>query len=399
MFCQYCGSEIKEGSSVCENCGKTLIPPVLDDEAIINQKQENSSETEASVLKEPFKKNIWLLPLFTAILVAAVLSGYYFYEKNVDRLVEQKRVQAEELALKGELDAAEKLISDALKKRPLHKALQKDLSFIKEGKEILNKLNEAWEYAKKQQFEQALSLIEEAEKKIYGKAGDFFKYLSSRINDKKSAVTIMQVKQEMNDKNSVEELAALLTKVSTFKVKEAQEVAEAIKSKICQIIYAEANELLKKKDFDGALALVEKGLSYDSKNKQLLSFQQTIEQQKEAFEQREKMALEQALIAAAQEEIINTTQAVEVLEYSGSVTSLGDFKVWGTVKNIATRPIYMVEIYFTVYDSYGNALISDSAYVYPNYLNPREKGYFEGIIYGLWQGNKVKIDSITWYLG
>ncbi|WP_338833967.1 hypothetical protein MHLNE_03430 [Moorella humiferrea] len=398
MFCQYCGNKIKDGAIFCDRCGHKLA--LSKDEQLNSQvKQEESLESTTTELKIPAKsKSIWLLPLVTAVVVAFVLSGYYIYEKNISRLVEQKRMQAEDLALNGELDKAEKLISDALKRRPLHKTLQADLAYVREGKDIQSKLKEAWENAKKQQFNQALSLIEQTEKKVYGKEGDFYKYLSQQINDKKSAVNIMQVKQEMNNKNSIEELAALLTKISSFKVKEAQDVAEVIKSKICQLIYAKANELLKKKDFNGALALVKQGLDYDSENKQLLSFQQTIEQQKAAFEQKEQMVLEQALLAAAREEAINRTQAVEVVQCNGSVTDQGDFRVWGTVRNVATRPIYMVEIYYTIFDSNGNALTTDSTYVYPNYLNPQDQGNFDSTIYGLWQGNQVKINKITWYL-
>ncbi|KYH30569.1 FxLYD domain-containing protein [Neomoorella mulderi] len=403
MFCQYCGNKIKDGSIFCDCCGHKLASTKdtisLGQQLCGQVKQEKSLESTTTELKTPAKsKSIWLLPLVTAIVVAVALSGYYIYEKNISRLVEQKRMQAEDLALNGELDTAEKLISDALKRRPLHKTLQADLAYVREGKDIQSKLNEAWENAKKQQFNQALSLIEQTEKKVYGKEGDFYKYLSQQINDKKSAVNIMQVKQEMNNKNSIEELAALLTKISSFNVKEAQDVAEVIKSKICQLIYAKANELLKKKDFNGALALVKQGLDYDSENKQLLSFQQTIEQQKAAFEQKEQMVLEQALLAAAREEAINRTQAVEVVQCNGSVTDQGDFRVWGTVRNVATRRIYMVEIYYTIFDSNGNALTTDSTYVYPNYLNPQDQGNFDSTIYGVWQGNQVKINKITWYL-
>ncbi|OIQ08662.1 hypothetical protein MOOR_18160 [Moorella thermoacetica] len=406
MFCQYCGKKIEEGSRFCSGCGHELRSINNEDTVVLARpspdqvKQEEGSEHTTAQQQVPAKgKSIWLLPLATAVLVAVVLGGYYAYEQYINRLVEQDRVQAENLALQGDLDKAEKLISNALNKRLRHKTLQADLAYVREGQEVQSELNEAWEHTKQQQFNQALSLIEQAEKKVSGKEGDFYKYLSQLINDKKAAVNIMQVKQEMNNKNSIEELAALLTKISSFKVKEAQEVAKVIKTKICQLIYTKANELLKKKDFAGALALVQQGLGYDSENQQLLSFQKTIEQQKAAFEQNEQMILEQAQLAAARENAINHTQAVEVLQCDGSVTAQGDFRVWGTVRNVATRPIYMVEIYYTVYDAAGNALTTDSTYVYPNYLNPRDQGSFDNTSYGLWQGNRVKINRITWYLG
>lgn len=85
---------------------------------------------------------------------------------------------------------------------------------------------------------------------------------------------------------------------------EAQEVIKVIKTKIGNLAYNGANELLEKKDFAGALALVQQGLSYDNENKQLLSFQKTIEQQESAFEQKERMIMEKARQVAAREDLI-----------------------------------------------------------------------------------------------
>lgn len=129
----------------------------------------------------------------------------YVYEAYIDRRVEQTRIRAEELALQGNFDQAERLVNQALSKRPLHKTLQADLACIKEGREVRQKLNEAWEKSGQQQFNQALSLADQAEEIVSGRQGDFYQYLNQLISDKKAAICGMQVKQEMNNKNSIED--------------------------------------------------------------------------------------------------------------------------------------------------------------------------------------------------
>ncbi|WP_196768292.1 hypothetical protein [Neomoorella thermoacetica] len=72
------------------------------------------------------------------------------------------------------------------------------------------------------------------------------------------------------------------------------------------------------------------------------------------------MILEQAQLAAARENAINHTQAVEVLQCDGSVTAQGDFRVWGTVCNVA-RAGYLNTLSVRIEDLRVVAVNQDSA--------------------------------------
>jgi hypothetical protein len=69
------------------------------------------------------------------------------------------------------------------------------------------------------------------------------------------------------------------------------------------------------------------------------------------------------------------------------------------VKNVATKGITGITIYYTIFDENGEAIDTGDASVYPYELVPGAVGTFEDTYYGVHQENvSVEIDNITWYL-
>ena len=117
-----------------------------------------------------------------------------------------------------------------------------------------------------------------------------------------------------------------------------------------------------------------------------------------AFEKAEQERIEQAMKAAAQEDLKNRTAAVEVTALNANVDEYGDLYINGEIKNVATKGIYSITIYYTITDAEGNYLDDGFTTVYPYYVKPGDTGTFEDIYYGVNENAKVAIDNITWYL-
>ena len=80
------------------------------------------------------------------------------------------------------------------------------------------------------------------------------------------------------------------------------------------------------------------------------------------------------------------------------IDEYGDLNITGDVKNTATVPISSITLYYTMYDSSGNTIGSDSMYVDSYYLEPGEVSSFSDTQYGVNEEVTVEIDNATWYL-
>lgn len=215
---------------------------------------------------------------------------------------------------------------------------------------------------------------------------------------KEVTITVGKIKQELSELTTVDQLAAKLTRMATLSTEEAAAVKEQILTKITQISRQQAQQQLENKQFSAAIATLDQALKYVVDHQSLLSFKEKIVQEQTAFEQAEQTRLEQAMEAAAKEELLNETAAVEVTSFQFEVDEFGDLYIKGEVTNVATRDISSVTIEFTVYDLEGNHLYDSSTSVYPFYLSRGEKGSFEDTVFYLFEEVNVEIENITWYV-
>ncbi|MBZ9685950.1 zinc ribbon domain-containing protein [Clostridium estertheticum] len=385
MFCDNCGTELKDETVFCYKCG-TKVDGGMDEEIF---------RKDSPHINKRFK---FIIPIICFIFAIIFNLLCYVYESKVTARVENMRQQAEELALKDKISEAANLIDSALALRPNNKTLQSDKIVLKDGKNVDVHITNVESYIKKQDYTKALSELDISNKEIVNNSGSFYDMLNSNIENKRTGVTILQIKSEMNNKNSIDELNSLLVRVAIYNVVEAKDTAEAIKIKIVDISYNKANEFLKKNGFSDAQAAINEGLKYDANNKKLLSFKDSIEKHKQDFELQEKNRIEQAMVSAAKEDENNRTNALEILETKTILDEYGDCVISGQAKNIATKSISSIQIYFTIYDIDNNELGTDYAYISPDYLEVNGTGNFETVEYGMPNADHIKVTNTTWYI-
>lgn len=378
MYCKNCGYKIEDNLHICPYCG-ALVDNIYKEAKTLN-------------------KRYWLIPFSFAVMVAIAVTFYFFYEIGVNKKVEEIRTKAEDMALQGNFDTALNFAKKGLALRPNHKVLQQDLALINFGKTVYEKLETAKKYADDKKFDLALESISAVDKDLEGRSGEYFDMLSNLSKKYKTQVEIKQLYDDAKNKNTIDELADALSRLSYIDSPDAKNIDKLIRQKIANIAYSNANELLKDKQFNEALKVIEKAMQYDSSNAKLISFKKTIVDQKTAFENAEAQRMQQAMISAAKEDAMNRTNAVSVLNVKNYINGYGDFVIEGEIKNVATKPIYEVEIYYAIYDANGNTIGDGNTYVYPVYLSPLQKGSFSNIHYGLSNADHIKITGINWYI-
>ncbi|TCP58158.1 hypothetical protein EV586_102610 [Tumebacillus sp. BK434] len=389
MFCNHCGGEISEGDRYCTHCGQQV--------STANVKSEQLDPTELVVAKLQ-KRKVWWMPIAATFVAVLAIGGMNLYEKKVNSSVATYLQKGEALALEGKFQEAIPVFEQGLSLRPKHETIKADLSWAKQGQKIVDQLSKANEQLKQKQYGKAQALIEAATKDagvFHAPLGDV---IHKKVTHQKNALTIAQVKHEMANKKTIEEVAPLLLKLEPIESPEAKEAASEVQTKLVEITLAQAHDYLKNKQFSSALSTVDQALSYVAENSKLLAYKKDIAKQQVEFEQQQQTRIEQAMLAAAKEDEKNRTNAVEVLTTNGSLSEWGGFTVKGEVRNIATRNISMIEVYYSVYDISGQEMDQGSTFVYPYYLEPGETGMFESTVYGNEDGKSFKITNITWYL-
>jgi cell division protein FtsL len=429
VFCNQCGEKLAAESKFCANCGAPVAKPEkevkedgssgpafpeengiaaadesLPEELTDNEDEVNTTENSAEVSRSERKRFTFkgalpvIFPLVSFLLVAIGLSYYYIQEKEVNAEVLDIKKSAEETALKGDYEASKKLLEEGISKRPAFIVLQEDLELVDLAIELEGILDTASSKIKKTEFEAASKGLVSLKSKINNSESPLFEPFKAKVEEKEVQIAVGTIKKELNGLKTVDELAGKLSILAALPEKEATPVKTEILNKIIQISTDDAEGKLKGKQFTDAFSIIDKGLEYASNDKKLLAFRDRVEQERSAFEQAEQQRIEQAMEAAAQEDLKNRTAAVEVLGLTAEVDEYGDLYVTGEVKNTATAAISSVTIYYSVYDANNSYITEGSATVYPYYLEPGESGSFDDIYYGIYQDATVTVDNITWYL-
>ncbi|AGX06402.1 hypothetical protein B14911_03764 [Bacillus sp. NRRL B-14911] len=422
MFCNQCGEKLAADSRFCTKCGAPVARPKEEmkdgngsgqaaaDESLSKKHTYpideanmdtpvNGAESRSERKRTTFKSALpFALPLVSILIAAIGLSYYYFQEKEVNAEVLGIMKSAEETALKGDYEASKKLLEEGISKRPEYTALKGNLDLVNLALELEGILDTASSKIKKTEFNAASKGLASLKSKINDSESPLFEPFKAKVEEKEVQIAVGTIKKELNGLKTVDELAGKLSILATLPEKEATPVKTEILNKIIQISTDDAEGKLKGKQFTDAFSIIDKGLEYATNDKKLLAFRDRVEQERSAFEQAEQQRIEQAMEAAAQEDLKNRTAAVEVLGVTAEVDEYGDLYVTGEVKNTATASISSVTIYYSVYDADNSYITDGSVTVYPYYLEPGESGSFDDIYYGIYQDATVDIDNITWYL-
>jgi Tfp pilus assembly major pilin PilA len=424
VYCPQCGANQEVSYRFCSSCGyqvldreqaeSILSADSATDDAVVRDKEERqpitaidtggeemdrTSQDHASKVVLFFMEYLWLLiPLTSFIAVISTVGGIYFYEKNRNEQVKELRGNAEMTAFNREYEKALAKLDSAIKLRPNYALLMKERGKVQAALQLENDLQDVDQLIKERKFKDATQKLNGLQQTLSTEKGELFTPFDQEMKDREYKITLGRVQQEIDGLKTVDELANRLTKLEPILTDESLIVQKQIINNIIQITTKQVEGYLKNNDFTTALSVIEKGLSYSKDEATLLALKKRVQDAKVKFEKAEQERLERAMEAAAKEDLLNRTAAVEIVSLKVDLNYYGDLYVYGDVKNVSTTGIYNIRIYYSVYNAYGDYLGERNVLVTPNFLSPGQIGEYEDIIYGVNIRVNVEIDNITWYL-
>lgn len=384
MYCPQCGKKRNENDQFCYSCGKELV-------------SQSDQQIRRSFLWR------WM-PAIIFLLLGSGLAGYYLYEESVTRTAIRSFEQGEELAIEGNLDAAQQKFEEAKQKRSRFPAAETNENMVSTAIKVKDTLSKADKARQSDHFTEAMELVNHAEQSSTSFNGPLFTHLQEEIVSVRTTVMVAELKYDMKGKESIDDLKPVLTRAETLQVDEAQEVAGQIRNQIVDFSINEANNHLKDNHFTEALNSVEEGLQINKENEKLINLKTVIEKRRTAFEEEQQKRIEHAMVAAAKEEEMNRTSAIELNDLETNVTDYNELKVTGSVTSKATVPVNSIGASYRVLDADGKQFDKGEVYINPDKLYPEDTGKFDFMIYDIGKDVKnleqftVEIDHFTWYL-
>ncbi|MDQ8733821.1 FxLYD domain-containing protein [Paenibacillus sp. LHD-38] len=416
MYCHHCGKKRTDDAVYCSQCGRLLAD---DEDAAAKGSAERTLvilETAASIETDRGNRQTaipiiarkrgargslwaWLMPIILALVTAGSVFSYYIYQAGINDRVIKLQAKAKSAALAGRYEEAQALLQEAADARPSFAAVQKDAEIVALAGVLSSSVTAAGKQLEEQKLAEAEKTLEKAGNELNGHTEPIFTMVKEQLNTFTVKLGVMKLTEELADLKTVDELAAKLNVANHLEGEEAAAVQEQIVAKIVDISLKEAESLLKKKSYSGALEVTAKGLTYAKDNEKLTKLEKQITEAQADYEKDEQQRLEQAMQQAAAEDLKNQTAAVEVVHIDSTLDEFGDLNIAGELKNAATRPIYSITVKFIVYDAGGNEVGSGTATAAPDYAQPGEKIIFNSTVYGVYVENTtVVVDHATWYL-
>ncbi|BBH22326.1 hypothetical protein Back11_36710 [Paenibacillus baekrokdamisoli] len=426
MFCVQCGSRQPEDGKFCSKCGAAIPEEAIAEmlagakeaaagmemalPAYAGQATQDMKRAAANLHDQPTERAVtnhrrssgrkwkWILPVVSGALVTMMITGDYFYQHHITKQVEGWLQEGERLSLEGKYTDGLEQIELALAKRPTHPVLLNDRSLLQDALKLKGSIVSAEKQASAKQYDQAIKNIGELQKTLKTRAGAVYDSLLKQSSEKEESFVVQQVTDGIAAKKTVSELVPYLAKLKPYTGEEATGTVKKVKQKIADISYEKATKELESKEFGTALQTVEDAIKLDGQNTKLLALQKTIKTRQEAFEQAEQQRIQRAVEASTKEDLRNRTEGIELLSINAGVDNYGNFVVNGMVKNIATRPISSVTIYYEILDSEGSVLYQNTAYVTPNYLAIGDEGSFSNDYYNDGVMASVSVTRLEWQL-
>ncbi|MGF7045847.1 tetratricopeptide (TPR) repeat protein [Paenibacillus sp. DS2015] len=378
---------VTQTAATLQQSNNELLPP---------NNEETSVNTQVRKKSRIF---VWLIPLLLLIAVGLALIFYSKYEAKINEQVQALHENAETEALAGRYKVAMELLDSAAAKRPSYQALGQDRSILVEAEELQVQLAEAVDELKTQKLKESGASMNKIAKILEKRDESLFASIKKELAENQVKLTVMTVKSELDQLDTVEELSEKLDSVAKLEGPEVAEVKTLIMNKLVEISYTVAEKMLKSKDYVGALQAVDKGLSFEEDNNKLSTYKERILNEKQAFEEAEEERVQLAEQEAAEEDLNNRTAAVYVTDLEVVLDEYGDLEISGTVSNTATRPINSVDLNIEIYDAAGSYIGETTATVYPYRLESGESGEFSATYYGVYEEEaRVNVVDATWYL-
>ncbi|MFC0274345.1 FxLYD domain-containing protein [Metabacillus herbersteinensis] len=382
MFCENCGaSRIDIQSNYCPNCGKKMIKP---DEV----NSEGKSSRYLSIA----------LPLTSLLVVPALLYMVHVNEKSVNAEVLEYQERAEQAALTGDYSKALLFIEKGLANRSEYEVLLKEKEMILSLEEFDQDLSQIEQHIMNENFEIATKSINLLKSQVVHQKSPLYVQLSHKIHEAETTVKVGEIKQELAELETIDQLEEKLSTLYALELEEAAEVETQIHTKMVLISSKEAEQELADKHFNRAIYTIDEALQYVVNNEKLLSIKDKITEEKSSFEQAEQKRIESAIVAAKKEEERNRTEAVKVRGVELNVDKYGDAYIKGEVLNSGTKEVHSISIQFVVKDASGKEVEKGETNVFPNELQPGDSAKFEHVTYSAKEDAKIEVKHISWYL-
>lgn len=413
MYCHVCGTKNSPADNTCRKCRTKLKETSSTEEqiwaetAIDLDKGTQKAIDSLSRQQQPASKQgntgqglafSWIIPILLAVVVGALLTYYYKQETGINAEVKSLHQQAEQAALEGKYKEALQLLDSALTKRPNYDALIQDRQITAKAFNLMNQLDEASTSLKTGKLSAGDKAIQAVVKALMEREEPVFAKVRAVLNNRKVTLAVLKVKKEIDSLTTIEALAEKLDTISDLKGKEAETVEKQIVDKLASISYKEAEQQVKQKNFTIALQTVDQGLSYAPENEKLTSYRERVLSEKKAFEKAEADRIQLAEQQAAEEDLMNRTAAVSVVNVDATLDMYGDLYISGSLINNATRPISSITVLIDIYNIDGIYLGQTYADVYPRWLDVGEEGFFETYYYGVYEEAEISVVNATWYL-
>ncbi|WP_228550122.1 zinc ribbon domain-containing protein [Salinibacillus xinjiangensis] len=334
----------------------------------------------------------------TLLVSILLLIGFYFLLSYQENKAIDTYYNGENMALEGKFQQAKDLFSEALDKKENFSAARQNVQFMDIAISIQNQLHSANNLMQEEAYVQALTITKNAEEELQNYDGKVVNKLLNKLIDKRNEIKTEELKFNLNQDPSIEDLKVLLWQAESIQNEEAKSITKDIRTRLVNFTYTKANESLKLRQFSDAMTIIEDGLRYAPESEKLNSLKTTIEKEKVAFETEQQKRISQAMDAAEKEHQLNKNDAIEIVSISSSMDEFGDLIVKGKLKSVATVPIYSVSVSYQLVNEDDEVVESNEVYTYPDTLYPDEEGNFEFTHYEIDQEYKAKIDKIQWFL-
>lgn len=426
LYCHHCIRSFAEDAVFCSQCGRRLhviaivakgpkqvaaMPKANESAAALDinqgyghddtlfQEREYAAPGAESANKQPSSWPVIAGLSGLAFVVAACLLMYYQYENKINEQVLRLQVEAKAAALAGHYDQALALLEEAILARPHFRAIAEDQEVVHHAAELERLSDEIRARLASGDTDAAQSELDHMKSELNGRKEPIYDKLEEKADGYSMELTLLELTDEFESISTVQEHGEMLNVVGGLIGQEAESLRTRIIDGIRSITVAEAEYMLGRRNYSGALSACDKALTWVKDDAELLLLKERIKAEKENYEREEHRRIEQAMENAAEEDLLNQTDAVEVLAVETNVDEFGNLTISGSLKNKATRSIYNVKIVYSVRDESGEVLAAGTSVAVPDYVEPGEEMAFAAAVSGVFDPYVVVVvDDTDWDL-
>ncbi|MHA6482650.1 FxLYD domain-containing protein [Paenibacillus sp. strain BS8-2] len=426
LYCHYCVRSYAEDAVFCSQCGRRLHaiaikantqkldaawPGVNESAAALHIERsiivvdgQVSGQEQEAVNRTRISNRQTGWAVFgslgsVTVIVAASLFMYFRYETNINEQVLKLQVEAKAAALAGHYEEANVLLEKAIRARPDFRAIAEDQEAVLHAAELERLSNEIDERLTNGDTTTAQSELDHLKSELNGRKEPLYEKLKEKAEGYSVELTLAELSHELDSLTTVEEHGDMLNVVNGMMGHEAETLRLRIIAGIRTITTTDVEYLLSRRNYTGALFVCNKALTWAKEDAELLALKERIKSDKETYELEEQQRIEQAMETAAEEDLINQTDAVELLAVDKVVDGMGILTLNGTLRSKATRAIYDVKITYSVRNDRGEVLASGTVMAVPDYIEPGEEMAFSATVSGIYDELvDVTVDDKTWYL-